>query len=176
MSATDGTAGSGSVQPPDEAGVMQLFESWRKSWLTLDVDRMLSVFDDDVVYLAEENEHVLEGIEALRLYWHHTRDRVLARVDRWEPVAPPVLQFLLPDSACLYAELDTRLVPRRARFALEGMLRATLVLRRRGSGDAWRAIHYHESRHLFLRPKERSDLIFAPDMRATALEETSQES
>lgn len=126
--------------------VMDLYERWRKAWLTVDTELMLSLYDmesDDLAYQSEENAGPIYTGQDLRKYWTAAKNIVDA-VPVWEEISKKVV--ISPEYAFIYVLLKTAIVAPAFGGRIDGEIRATLGCRKRNG--KWYIIQYHEGRQM----------------------------
>lgn len=129
-------------------GVIELYETWQTAFRTLDVAGLRSLWDDRFeppIYLAEENPKALLTMAEIGAYLE-AAPSVVESVPRWDEIERAI--SVSGDVATIYARTFVTLKLRGVTKPLEGEVRTTHVVHRRGG--RWLLIHYHESRQLDL--------------------------
>lgn len=148
------------------AAVDKVYDLWRTAILKLDLELMLSLFDetfDGLVFQAEEEAHGITTYEGIAQYWRNLAAVYAPQAKEWRETRPKQVVFLDANAALIWTELATTIQVSNMPKSICGGLRFTLGLRKRANGQ-WAIVHYHESRQVVITEKSDGTLTFLPDV------------
>ena len=148
----------------DIAAINDLYERWRKAWLSFpDTTLMLTLYDKDfdgMLYQSEENPSGLTTYKDVVAYWHDAHN-LLATVTDWTEMTKSV-SFLAPTAAIIWAEIMTTLTTTIMPEKIVGKMRCSIGVRKGQHG--WAIVHYHESRQLLAERDKSGNWGFKVDL------------
>lgn len=127
-----------------EEQVVKVLRRFSGAYNTFDTDSFMSAWDEDaerIVYQPEELRYPILDLAKLREYF----DNVPNVVRKMHDVR--VIDFQIDiegDMATVYVRFWCRIAFAKVPETVDGQIRQSFILRRRG--EDWKLVHYHESR------------------------------
>jgi len=159
-------ADSVAKETTDLVAIDELYDKWRTAVLKLDIDLMLSLFDesfDGLVFQAEEEPNGITTYEGIVKYWRNLAGVFSPEVREWREVQPMRVIFLDTRAAVIWTEVASIIKAVNMPKSICGGLRFTLGVRKRANGK-WAIVHYHESRQLLINQHADGTWTFLPDV------------